>query len=221
MVSKVLFFSPPQFFPPLDFFFGLLNSDIWVVLDHVRFTSRSRQSRCRIKTDEGIAQLQIGVKRPQNKPICATVIDNRALGESIHPWKHDFLRNIKLYYHDTPFFNEYYPEIVCCIEGPNVLLETLTLGTTLWAAHLLGKEIQYFRTSDLGTTYSSHDRYTAKFPISRIIPLLLEKFSAVPFNTPFSHPEYPQRQGPFERDLSVIDSLMCVGADNVRVLLTR
>ncbi len=206
-----IFFHAPEFFPPLDFFYGLVNSDVWVVLDHVRFTSRSRQSRCRIKTNDGIEQLSVGVKRPQNKPVYATVID------SSQNWKRQFLKKIKMYYRDTIFFDEYFPEIIQIIESPNVLLETLTLQSTLWVGELLGKKPRYFRTSELDT--SRGGRYTNKYPVSKVIPLLLEKYHAVPFNRPFCHPEYPQRSGPFEKDLSILDCLFCVGAENVKLLL--
>jgi hypothetical protein len=213
MPETRLFFSTPQFFPPLDFFHGLLNSDVWIVLDHVKFTSRSRQSRCRVKTNDGIEQLQVAVKRPQNKPIYATVIDG------MQGWKRYFLRAIKMYYYDTPFFTEYYPSVIQLIESPHVLLETLTLESTFWVSELLGKKIQYLRTNDLDTARAG--RYTRKYPIAKIIPLLLERYHASLFNDPFHHPEYPQRTGPFEKDLSILDCLFSVGADNTRLLLVK
>lgn len=216
-MTKTIFFHAPEFFPPLDFFHGLLNSDIWVVLDHVRFISRSRQSRCRIKTDNGITLLSVTVKRPQNKPICNTIIDNNS--HESQPWQHIFLKELKRYYFDMPFFGEYYPGIADFIKRPNVLLETLTLQSCLWMGEILGKKIEYARTSELRT--AKRGRYTRKFPVSKVIPLLLEKTCGTIFNDPFQHPVYLQRTEPFEKNLSVLDALFCVGADNIKFLLMK
>lgn len=200
----ILFFHTPEFFPPLDFWFGLLNSDAWVVLDHVRFTTRSRQSRCRIKCDSSIQQLAVAVKRPCNKAICNMVIDN------FHPWRRYFIRAIEKGYSDTPYFNGYFEGLKYYIEAPNVLLETLTLQTTLWVAELMGRHVRLFCTKD----------YYKNYPASKVIPILLDKLGGEPFHERFNHPYYQQRAEPFEKDLSILDALFCCGAEDVRKLLS-
>lgn len=209
--AKVFFFHAPEIFPPMDFFYGLLNADVWIILDHVTFTSRSRQSRCRIKTTTGVKQLQVSIVHPQNKPINYTVIDN------MQCWRRLFLREIKTYYGDAPYFDMYFPMVKTFIESPFVLLETLTVNSTLWIAEVLGKKPLFIRTSELDTSRSG--RYTNRYPIAKTIPMLLERYKALPFNRPFEHPCYPQCSTPFEKDLSILDSLFCVGAEDVRDLL--
>jgi hypothetical protein len=198
-----IFFHPPEFFPPMDFFFGLLNSDVWVVLDHVNFAARSRQSRCRLKTESGIQQLAVGVKRPCNKPIFEMVIDN------LQGWRRNFLKSIAQDYHQAPFFKDYFEEITYYIESPNVLLEPLNLQTTMWAAELMGKRVKTFYTKEQFTTY----------PISRVIPILLDRLKDEPFKDVFIHPEYKQMTDPFEKDLSILDALFCIGAEKTKELL--
>lgn len=211
-MPRTLFFHAPEFFPPLDFFFGLLNSDVWVVFDHVIFTSRSRQSRCRIRrSGGGVQQVAVSVKRPQDKPIYATVI------ECMHPWRRYFLKVLKLYYGDTPFFSRYYPDVIRIINSPHVLLETLNLECILYVSNLIGKQVEYCRTSEIET--AKRGRYTPKYPIAKLIPLMLERYNAVPFKEPFRHPIYPQKESPFEKDLSVLDALFSIGAKNLRLLL--
>jgi hypothetical protein len=202
--AKVLFFHTPEFFPPLDFFFGLLNSDIWVVLDHVTFTSRSRQSRCRIKTGSGVKLLALAVKRPCNKHICNMVIDN------VQPWRKEFLKAVQQNYFGSAFFEDYYEELRDHVEAPHVLMETFTLETCIWIADLMGKHVDFIRTCD------SYKR----FPVSKIIPLLMDKLGGEPFSETFTPPQYTQQTEPFERDLSVLDPLFCIGATNTRKLLT-
>lgn len=142
LCAKIIFFHAPEFFPPLDFFFGVLNSDMWVVLDHVIFTTRSRQSRCRIKTNSGVQLLALAVKRPCNKPVCDMVIDNW------QPWRRIFLKAIERNYCDTSFYNEYIDKLRDYVEAPHVLMETFTLETCLWIADLMGKQVDFIRTCD-------------------------------------------------------------------------
>jgi hypothetical protein len=201
--KKTVFFHTPEFFPPLDFFWGLLNSDLWVVLDHVTFTSRSRQSRCRIKSENGVSLLAMGVVRPCNKPIHKTLIDN------MQPWRRLFLKYIERFYKETPYFGLFYPDLVGFIESPTVLLETFTLNTCLWAAEQMGKQVEFIRTSE---------EYT-KYPVSKIMPIVLQKVGGQLFNQPFIHPTYPQHYDPFERDLSILDALFCVGPENTALML--
>ena len=202
-MKKTVFFHCPEFFPPLDFFWGLMNSDLWVVVDHVTFTSRSRQSRCRIKSENGVSLLALGVVRPCNKPICKTIIDN------MQPWRRNFLKLIRRFYEDTPFFSVLYPEVELFVESPTVLLESFTLKTCLWAAEQMGKQIEILRTSE----------YYTKYPVSKIMPLILDKVGGEPFNLPFHHPTYPQHYEPFEKDLSILDALFCVGPKNTALML--
>jgi hypothetical protein len=209
-MTKVLWFHPPDFFPPLDFFFGLLNSDVWIVVDHTSYTARSRQSRCRVKSSSGITQLPVTVVRPCTKPLCRMVINE------MYPWRRLFLRNIRQYYSEAPFFDEYYDAIRGFIEGSYVLLETLTLESCLWVADLLGKKVDFIRTSEMRNCDGKP--YT-KFPMAKIIPLMLDRIGGHVFDKTFEHPYYPQVTEPFEKDLSIIDSLFCIGADNVKELL--
>lgn len=210
-MNKVLFFHPPEFFPPLDFFYGLINSDVWVVVDHVEYTTRSRQSRCRVKSETGITLLPVSVVRPCNKPVCSMMINNT------YPWRRIFLRLLKIYYKDAPFFDEYYYTVKEYVESPYVLLETLTLETNLWIAELLGKKVDYVRTSELQTC---HEKRYSKFPMAKIIPVLLNKLGGELFSEVFVHPKYPQVVDPFEKDCSILDSLFCVGPENIREMIT-
>jgi hypothetical protein len=198
---KKVFVHPPEFFPPLDFFFGLLNSDIWVILDHLQFTTRSRQSRCRLKTDMGVVQIPVTVTRPCSKPLFDMVINNG------YPWRRIFLRKIKEHYSEAPFFEEYFEAIHCFVESPYVLLEQLSVESTLWVAKLLGKEVNCIRSRDIVANIG--------VPAAVMIPQVLEKTKGILFDEIFKHPYYPQQREPFERDCSIIDSLFCIGADAV------
>jgi len=200
----VIFFHDPEFFPPLSFFHGLVNSDMWVVIDHTRYTSRSKHNRCRIKTETGgITLLAAAVKRPCNKPICQTVIDNN------QPWKRYFLKVIANSYSQAPFYKDYVDDLTCLVLSPHVLLETLTVQSDLWVAELLGTSPKVACTKD----------YYPDLPRAEIEETFCRRLQATPFDKPFKHPHYQQLREPFEEGLSVLDALLCVGAKETRRLL--
>jgi hypothetical protein len=202
-MSKIIFFHVPEFFAPLEFFFGLLNSDIWVVLDHVTFLPRSRQSRCRVKKVDGIRQLPVAVKRPCSKPFCNMVIDNS------QSWRRLFLKAMREDYGVSPFFREYFDDVKYFVESPHVLLENINMQTTAWAAEAMGKQMR--------CVYSKN--YYTDTPVSEVIPQLLNKLDGELFSYVFEHPVYQQRTEPFESELSVLDSFFNVGAQETKRML--
>jgi hypothetical protein len=131
------------------------------------------------------------------------VIDN------VRNWRKHFLKSIEMDYHNAPFFKDYFDEIKYYIESPNVLLEPLNLQTTMWAAELLRKHVQAFYTKTQFTTLS----------VSRVIPALMDKLNGEPFRDVFIHPIYKQLTDPFEENLSILDSLFNIGAEETRKLL--
>lgn len=198
-----LFFCEPQFFPPLEFYFNLLHSDLWIVLDHVPYEVRTRQNRCRIRTPLGVQLLTVGVKRPCNgKPYYQIMIDNYP------PWKRTFLKAIEYNYKNTPYYHEYIEEIKYYINAPNILLETLNISTTCWVSGLLHKHLQPFYTKSV-----------CQNPDESVIEAICEKLNGTPFTEPFVHPRYQEKFEPFEKDLSVLDALFNIGAEATKELL--
>jgi len=204
-MNRIVFFHSPEFFPPLEFFFGLLNSDVWVVMDHVTFLSRSRQSRCRTKKIDGIRQLPVAVRRPCSKPVCKMVIDNS------QPWKRLFLKAIREDYGECPYFPVYWGDVKDFVESPLVLLENINMQTTLWAAEKMGKNVRYVYSKD----------YCWGKSVSETITFMLDKLGAELFNYTFTHPVYQQRTDPFQKDLTILDCFFNIGADETKRLLTE
>lgn len=205
-----LWFSVPEFFPPLKFLHGLINSDAWVVFDHLKYQIRSRQNRCRIRTATGVQLLSVAVKRPCNKAICFTMIDN------FQPWRNDFLSAIQRNYVDTPFFPYYIDGLTSFIQGPNALLETLNVRTILWMAGLMKKHIELIYTKNY---FSPHPK--SKTSSKRAISSLCAKLGGEIFQEEFKHPYYQQKFEPFEKELSTLDALFNLGAMETRKLLGK
>ena len=205
--TPVIFFSEPFFFPPLNFFYGLLNSELWVVIDHRKFHPRSNQNRCRLRSVGGIQLLQVAVKRPCNKQVSSTVINNY-----LPSWKKCFLKSLREVYSGMPYFSKYYPEVKYYIEAPNMLIETLNVQTTLWVAGLLGKHPQVLYSSNY------YHRRTNK---KRVIEYVCDKLGGVPFEKEFRHPVYQQTSSRFIEGLSVLDALFSIGAMELRDLVSE
>ena len=203
--KPTIFFAEPNFFPPLPFFYGLLNSDVWVCLDHVRFWPRSYMQKCRLRSLTGIQNLMVTVKRPCSKPICQMVINN------MHPWQKQLLNAVKHSYSNAPFFKTYYSAFEYHINSPNILIETLNVQTTLWIANTLGKHVPIIFTQN---SYMS-------YPKAETHDLIEKKLNGIIFDEEFKHPYYKQTLEPFEPDLSVLDALFCVGANELKALLTK
>ena len=198
-----LLFHEPLFLPPLDFFSGLVHSDIWVVMDHVPYSIRTRQNRCRIRTRTGIQLCSVSVKRPCNKLIFCTMIDNW------QPWKRKFLEAVERSYMGSPFYTEYYEDLKYYVEAPNVLLETLNVQTTLWIAHLLKIEPQIVYSKSTCQNLSREES----------VKLLCSRLGGEEFHEQFIHPYYKQRYEPFEEGLSILDALFSISATETRRLL--
>lgn len=199
-----VFFHVPEFFPRLKFFYGLLNSDLWVILDNLQFKARSRQNRCRIRTRTGVQLLAVSVKRPCNKPICQMMINN------LKPWKKLFFTALETNYSGTPYYGEYIDELKYYVDAPNILLETLTVQTTLWLAKILGSTLPVIHCN---VTYRNLTK-------NQIIKEVCSNLRATAFQKKFKHPHYKQKYEPFAKGLSILDPLFCIGAQETRKLLT-
>ena len=207
-MKPVFFFHEPEFFPSLQFFHGLIQSVVWVVLDHQTFQVRCYQNQCRIKTVSGIQVLRVAVKHPCNKPVYQTMIDN------FNPWKRVFMSVIKHCYGRTEYYRIYIDGLASLINGPTVMLETLNVQTTMWIAGLLKAEPQLFHTHQFYGGRGSH-----AYPKHKVVESLCQRFHVNSFSQEFKHPFYQQSTGTFETDLSVLDALFNVGADETRKLL--
>lgn len=198
-----LFFKEPEFFPPLEFFHGLVHSNLWVVVDHLHYVVRSRQNRCRIRTRSGVQLLSVRVKRPcSSLPLCNIMIDNW------QPWKRRFLKSIERNYGETEYYDDLVYDLKYHIEAPNVLLETLNVQTILWIAKLLDTQCDLIFTKN----------YPA-MPKCEVVNYFCDKLNGSAFNKQFLHPFYKQRYEPFEKNLSMLDALLCLGVKETKRLL--
>lgn len=199
-----IFFSDPLFFPPLNFFYGLLNSQLWAVMDHLPFEPRTWQNQCRIKTSTGVQWLRVTVNLPCTKPVHQVTINNA------RPWKQSFFAAINRVYGDSEYYPIYIDDLKFFVEGPCVLLETLNVQTTLWIAGLLKKRPNLFYTKSVYT----------KYPASKVVKTVCKRFDGTVFEGLFSEVSLDvYDHDPSGENLSVLDALFTVGAEGLRALI--
>lgn len=86
---------------PWKGYFDIINdSDIFIFLDDVQYTTRDWRNRNKIKTDNGLKWLTIPVGNNTNRLINEVTIGNQE-------WKKDHWETIKFFYQKAKFFNMY------------------------------------------------------------------------------------------------------------------
>lgn len=199
------FIAEPEFFPPLQYFYGLNNSVVWFVIDHTQYRIRSHHNRCRVKTGTGITLLSISVKRPCNRHLYDTIIDNS------FPWKRIFLKTLENNYKNAPFYRDYAQALANFVNSPHVLLENFNVDAACWICGLMGIKPKIAYSKFL----------TPKQPLEELPATVFKLTGALPLAMNFQEPHYPQMTEPFEEDLSVLDALFCIGAKGTRYLLAE
>lgn len=194
-----IFFSNPLFFPPLPFFHALLHSDLWVILDHLKFSSRTQQTQCKLRTTTGeVHTMAIPISYPVTKPFHQMKINN------FLPWKKRLLSCIRNDYVSTEFYDLYIDALRNLVEGPCILLENFNLNVILWIAGRLQINPSYMQTRTLYTRY----------PKTKTVTHMCNSYNAEPFKS-----NIRLHINNREKDLSALDFLFRVGAEETRKLI--
>lgn len=202
----IIFFATPKIFPNLKFFWSILRSDVWLVIDHPGYRPKSPQRVCRIKMPQHIINIRVPVIRhlDSNQLIYQTKINNFVR------WKEVFLNTIKSCYQDSKYYNNVMPSIEYYIKGPCSLLETLNMQTTLWILSLFRK---------IPDIYYSKNYFTDETK-ENIIDTFCSLVNGKPLDTTqFRLPEYTQSTRSFTKNLSVLDALFQIGPEQTHKIL--
>ena len=202
----IVFFAPPQLFPNLKFFWSILRSDVWLVIDHQNYKTTSPERICRFKMPKHIVNVRIPVIRHLDVPqlVYQTKINNFVR------WKEPFLSVIKICYQDRDYFTNIMPSIEYYIKGPCFLLETFDMQTTFYILSLFKKmpEIYYSKN------YFKDE--TKKEVIDTFCSLVNGESLD---STQFNHPIYKQSTKHFIKNLSILDALFNIGPEQTHKIL--
>ncbi|QMV40790.1 WbqC family protein [Cohnella cholangitidis] len=225
MVKKICIYQP-NVFPPLHYFNRIMNSDAWVMLDDVQINRKVGQSRFSLKVN--------GLKHTISVPLRGgnrMRIDEAAI--RYDDWIAKFHRTLDHAYGRSPFIGT-----VRSIAGDYIELhqtkntdfrqfcEQFTLdmlrklgwqGETISSAGLANDLKASERMSEMvsllhGTHYvCGNEGFLRYLDIvhfrSRNLALIVQDWRC---------PEYPQSQGAFVNNLSILDLIANVGIDGAR-----
>lgn len=216
----------PMFLPWLGLFAKIAAADQFVIFDAVPFERHGFGNRNRIKTAQGIQWLTVPVhlNGHLDKPTCQLEI---VPGN----WRRKHLRTIELAYAGAPYFAAYYEPLQEIYSKDWHYLAGLNRALLDWLLACLGIQIPIICASEQGFEGSKSELVLdmcLKLGATEYIFGALgreyadveafEKAGVKVWFQDYQHPRYAQLHGEFVPNLSVLDLLMNVGPDSLKVL---
>lgn len=219
-MNKVACAHQPDFLPHLAFFYKVVMSDIFIILDDVQFPRRGFVHRDKILNQLGDPEwLTIGIV----KPAFDALINSVVLAE-INEWRIKNLSQIKNAYFRHPYFDQIYPFLEnIYLKNINSLLEfNMTFLNTIFGVVAIKPKVVY--SSNLRVTSTSSTRlaeishrvgattYLSGVGAKNYLDEKAFVNNSVEVSwVDFHHPAYPQLFDKFVPGLSIVDYLMCCG----------
>lgn len=215
----------PNFLPWLGFFHKAEQADLLVLLDDVQFIKRGFIQRNCIKTNQGTQLIGVPVKTKGRyfQTIAETEIDNET------PWQAKLTRTLGVNYGKAPAYSALATEIGAILARPHERLVDLNVELLRTAFHHLSIETPTMLASELeGVEGQGTERLIsicrsvgADEYISGTGGKNYQDESAFEAGgihleyTRFEHPTYPQLNGEFAANLSIVDYLFNVPSPRV------
>jgi len=217
----------PQYLPWLGYFDKMDRADCFVLLDHVQFKKNEWQNRNRIKTAAGWQWLTVPVLHRFPQAISEVGVNNRAR------WSRKHLQALVLNYAAAPFFEThraFFEEVYSrqwaqlidlALETLGYLVDALGIQTKLVPASSLALREAEGKTERLIAICQALGGDTYLSGCGGLDYLDRQRFADAGIRLSFQDfrcPAYPQRFGPFEPNLSVVDLLFNCGSQSLSVL---
>lgn len=217
----------PQYLPWLGYFDKMDQVDAFVLLDTVQFKKNEWQNRNRIKTASGWQYLTVPILHRFPQRIGEVEINNRM------PWARKHLQALISNYAPAPFFDVHRPFFEEVYHREWTLLLDLNLTILAYLVEVLKIRTKLVLASSLALP----DREGATDRLIAICQALgaesylsgvggknyldLRRFEEAGIQVLFQEfqcPKYPQRFGPFEPNLSIVDLLLNCGEESLKIL---
>lgn len=218
----------PTFLPWIGYFSLIAQADDFVFLDDVQFSKQSWQSRNRILGPNGPVMLTLPVARKPSFPrICDAQLGQPGFDRKL-------LARIKGCLGTAPHWAEVETLLDKGLARAPLGLASLNIGLIRDIGTALELETQFHKSSDLGLPEC--DRSARLLQICQALSddVYLSPVGSAGYlreSNPFSeetvrlrflnftHPEYRQKNWPFQSHMSIIDALAWVGAENTRKMI--
>jgi hypothetical protein len=219
----ILSANQPQYLPYLGFWHKLLNSDIHVILDDVKFTRGFFINRNKIKTSKGWEWLTIPIKRANCK------ISELKTANCI--WRTKHLKSLEANYGSAQYFDnyiEYFKEFYSK-NLENISKIDITLIKDM--SKMFNIKTKIMMSSDINVAGNSTERLVNLCMVLKcdtylsgaggknyMDESLFNSFGIKLIYQNFKHPSYNQLFGEFIPNLSIVDALFNCGKDVINLI---
>jgi len=215
----------PNYIPWLGYFYKIYKSDIFVFLDDVQYSNKGSHNYNYIKTTNGIHRLKIPVQQHFGQYI------NEITTKDFLVWKTDHLKLIHDNYSKACFFEEIYSDFESLLTPSYKNLSHMNIEIIKFFCKKLGIERKFITASELNLSFSKEEKviqivhslggsvyYSGSGAKSYQDPQNFNKMNIKLEYSNFSPFVYPQFNGEYCANISIIDYLMHCGYDWDRVL---
>lgn len=226
---KVVAIHQPNFLPWIGYFYKMMKSDVFVILDNVQFSKGSFTNRNKIKTPQGPKYITLPVitknRNRQSILNCEISDKDKSVRSLIN-----FVRNS---YKDSKYFNSYFNDFKNILETDTKFLSEINISFIWWVVSVLDINIVIKRSSNMeGVSGSSTSRlisicknlesnkYFSGFGGSKYQDEGMFRDEGIELvTTDFIHPVYFQLWGDFVPNLSILDLIFNHGSDSKKIIL--
>jgi hypothetical protein len=219
----------PNYIPWLGYFDLVRQADVWVWYDDVQYTKRDWRNRNRLAAGGEPVWLTIPVKTKGRfeQRICDVAIDDA------RPWVRRHLDTLSRFYTRAPFFGLVESLMRSALEGHPPLLADLTIALNERICALLGFTPRFVRSSRLARSGAKKQDALLELCAELGATSYLSGPAARAYIDPaafaaahielryitYDYPPYARGPHPFVPNLSIVDVLAWVGAEETARVL--
>lgn len=238
-MSRVLAAHQPNFMPYLGFFDKMKKADVFVIRDEVQFVKRDfhHRNRIRINSNDNINNPMhkwLSVPVEKSKDYILNIPIKKETRINGLEWNKQMLRDIKLNYYKTPFFDDYFSDLKSILNNSDDKLVNLNIRIINFLKKVFGINSKVVMASDLKLSNFDSEKSDASLKLAELCKELnadvylsgsggrnylnLDVFKKQGIKVEFQdfvHPEYKQKFPGFVSNLAAIDALFCVGENGI------
>ncbi|WP_442604275.1 WbqC family protein [Paenibacillus sp. KN14-4R] len=210
----------PNFLPWLGYYYKIMQSDAFVLLDDVQYTKNSYMNRSKIKTPTGEMWLTI--------PVSTSGQLGSAMNEVHINWRSlrmdKLLKQLEASYRRSTYFTEIYEQLTPILSQSYERLVDLNMGLLAWTFDYLGIRTKLYYSSHIPVEEASTERLvrlvkqlggssylSGKGGMKYQEEHLFNDSGIELIYSDFDHPVYTQLWGDFVPGLSILDLLFNEG----------
>ena len=190
-----------NYFGPVFFYFTLNKAQSVYIDQHEHFIRQTYRNRCLIQGANGVLPLTVPVEKgrsPQQKI--------RDIRIAYHiPWQRNHWRSIVSAYKNSPFFDDYQPDIQHYFTKEFKFLFDLNLSIMDTMCQLLNLKGDILLTKDFEKTDGEFVNFRTS--LTPKIPMV----ETAPWYMPVEYTQVFEDKFPFMPGLSILDLLFCAG----------